>query len=87
MKSRKVDSTAKAALRPVLSFVAIDSPVEKRKFARTGSCERSTKSEVGEFPEVCVLLKVVLLEDVDACSKFIDSRVGHRPGPILKESD
>ncbi|KAB2617054.1 plastidial pyruvate kinase 1 [Pyrus ussuriensis x Pyrus communis] len=73
MKSRKVDSVAKVASRPVLLSAVIDSSTKKGKSARTDSCERSTKFEAGEFPKVCALLKADLLEDVDACAKFVDS--------------
>ncbi|KAM2375294.1 hypothetical protein COP2_045329 [Malus domestica] len=73
MKSSKVDSTAKMPPGHVLPYTATDSSFEKGKSAYTGSYERSTESEAGEFPEVYVLLKVNLLEDVDACARFVDS--------------
>ena len=37
-----------------------------------GSCEKSTKPAFGEFVEICALLKLDLLEDMDACTKFVD---------------
>ena len=46
------------------------------------SCERSTESDFEEFPEVCVLLKANLLEDVNACAKFVDS-----VGKVVVRSD
>ncbi|KAM0960086.1 hypothetical protein ACFX2I_025085 [Malus domestica] len=72
MKSRKVDYAAKVSLGPVLPSAVIVS-AEIRKYAHTGSCERSTKFEAGKFPEVCALLKADLLEDINACAKFVDS--------------
>ena len=73
MKSRKVDSAAKVAPGPVPPSALTDLSAEKGKSARMGSCEKSTEFEAGEFLEVCALLKVDLLEDVDACAKFVDS--------------
>ncbi|KAM1686180.1 hypothetical protein TB2_033497 [Malus domestica] len=73
MKSGKVDSAAKVAPRPSPHSVVTDSSAENGKSARVGSCERSTESEVGEFPEVYALLKADLLEDVDACAKFVNN--------------
>ncbi|KAM1940029.1 hypothetical protein ACFX13_027783 [Malus domestica] len=68
-----MDFTAKVAFGPAPSFIVTDSSAEKGKYASTGSCERSIEFETGEFPEVCVLLKGDLLEDVDTCAKFVDS--------------
>ena len=65
MKSGKVDYAAKVAHEPASSSTVTDSSAEKGKSARMGSCERSTESKVGEFPEVCALLKADLVEDVD----------------------
>ncbi|KAM1602848.1 hypothetical protein ACFX1Z_029518 [Malus domestica] len=73
MKSRKVNSADKVAPRHVPHSVVTDSSAENGKSAHIGSCEISTESEVREFPEVCALLKADLLEDVDACAKFVDS--------------
>ena len=36
-------------------------------------CERSTESEAEDLPEICALLKADLLENVDACTKFVDN--------------
>ncbi|KAM1581846.1 hypothetical protein ACFX10_029648 [Malus domestica] len=73
MKSRKVNSADKVAPKHVHSSAMTDSFAENGKSAHIGSCERSTKFEVREFLEVCALLKADLLEDVDACAKFVDS--------------
>ncbi|KAB2605840.1 plastidial pyruvate kinase 1 [Pyrus ussuriensis x Pyrus communis] len=81
MKSGKVDSTAKVASGPALLFVT-NSYVEKRKSARTGSCEISTESEVREFPKVYALLEADLLENIDACAKFVYS-----VGKVVVHSD
>ncbi|KAM1560294.1 hypothetical protein TB2_003380 [Malus domestica] len=66
MMSGKVNSAPKMAPGPVRSSVMTNSSTEKGKSACKGSCERSTESEVREFPEVCALLKADLLEDIDA---------------------
>ncbi|KAM1382501.1 hypothetical protein ACFX2F_034968 [Malus domestica] len=71
MKSGKVDSVAKVPLGPVPHSVVTDSSSEKEKSALIGNYERSIKAR--EFPEVCALLNVDLLEDVDACAKIVDS--------------
>ncbi|KAM2461599.1 hypothetical protein PS1_012547 [Malus domestica] len=73
IKSENIDYTAKVAPGPVLPSTAIGSSAEKDKSACTGSCERSTKSEAREFRKVCALMKTNLLEDIDACAKFVDS--------------
>ncbi|KAM1216520.1 hypothetical protein ACFX2J_012792 [Malus domestica] len=73
MKSGNVDSAAKVMSGLASHSDVIESSIENGKSARTGSCERSTKSKAGEFLEVCALLKADLLEDVDACAKFIES--------------
>ncbi|KAM3011228.1 hypothetical protein FF2_029958 [Malus domestica] len=73
MKGEKVDSTAKVVPGPVPPSVVIDSSAKKLMSVRMGSCERSIDYEAGEFLEVCALLKVDLLEDVDVCIKFVDS--------------
>ena len=75
IKSGKVDSAAKVAHGPAPPSAVTDLSAEKGKSASTGSCERSTESKAGEFPEVCALLKSDLLKDVDAYAKFVD-RVG-----------
>ncbi|KAM1743627.1 hypothetical protein ACFX12_013504 [Malus domestica] len=73
IKSVKVDFATKVVPGSVPSSPMTDSSVEKGKSTRMGSYERSTESEAGEFPEVCELLKVDLLEDVDTCAKFVDN--------------
>ncbi|KAM1002636.1 hypothetical protein EV1_002957 [Malus domestica] len=82
MKSKKVDFTAKLASELVPPSAVIDSSAKKGKSAHTGNCERSIEFEAGEFPEVCTLLKANLLEDVDACTKFVDS-----VGKVVVRSD
>ncbi|KAM1285431.1 hypothetical protein ACFX2J_027993 [Malus domestica] len=74
-KSDKVDSTAKVALRPIPSVAKIDSSAGKKKTACMGSCEKSTKPVFGEAAEICVLLKPNLLEDMDACAKFVNGKM------------
>ncbi|KAM2162998.1 hypothetical protein ACFX1Q_040727 [Malus domestica] len=44
----------------------------KEETARVGSCEKSIKPASKEATEICVLLKLDLLEDIDACAKFVD---------------
>ena len=72
MKSDKVDSAAKVALRPTDSAVETDSPAGKNETVRMGSCEKTIMPASGEAAEICVLLKPVSLEDMDACTKFVD---------------
>ena len=72
MKSDKVDSAAKVALRPTFSVAETDSPAGKDKTACVGSYEKSTKPASREAAEICVLLKPDLLEDVDNCAKFVN---------------
>ncbi|KAM2448798.1 hypothetical protein PS1_018960 [Malus domestica] len=73
IKSGKVDFIAKVTPGHVPPTVVIDSSTKKGKSARTGNCERSTEFEAGAFLEVCMLLKANLLEDVNACAKFVNS--------------
>ena len=37
-----------------------------------GNCEKSTKPSSGDAAEICALLKLNLLEDMDVCAKFVD---------------
>ncbi|KAM2959910.1 hypothetical protein FF1_029668 [Malus domestica] len=73
MKSGKVDSAGKVAPRPVSLSAMTDLSTENGKSACTCSCEKSTESEAREFPEFYALLKADLLEDVDACAKFVNN--------------
>ncbi|KAM2270819.1 hypothetical protein ACFXTI_038221 [Malus domestica] len=57
MKSDKVDSIAKVALRPTLSVAETDSHIGKEETACMSSCEKSTKPASGEVVGICVLLK------------------------------
>ncbi|KAM1662339.1 hypothetical protein ACFX2K_005103 [Malus domestica] len=72
MKSGKVDSAAKVASRPTPFVAETDSPARKEDTTCMGSCEKSTKLASGEAAEIIVLLKLYLLEDMDACAKFVD---------------
>ncbi|KAM2156321.1 hypothetical protein ACFX1R_042022 [Malus domestica] len=72
MKSDKVDSAAKVALRPTSSAAEADSPAGKEKTARVGSYEKSIKPASGEAAEIYVLLRPDLLKDMDVCAKFVD---------------
>ncbi|KAM2554437.1 hypothetical protein TB2_018558 [Malus domestica] len=71
MNSDKVNSAAKVALRPTLFTAKID-PTRKEETACVGSCEKSTKPASRKAAEICVLLKLDLLEDMDVCAKFVD---------------
>ncbi|KAB2629640.1 hypothetical protein D8674_034435 [Pyrus ussuriensis x Pyrus communis] len=88
MKSDKVDFAAKVALRPTHSAAKTDSPAGKEETARVGSCKKSTKLASGEAVEICVLLKPDLLEDMDACAKFVDGvrnlETAHQEIVVLK---
>ena len=72
MKSDKMDSAAKVALRPIPFTVETDSPAGKEETVRVGRCEKSTKLTSRETVEICVLLKPDLLKDMDSCAKFVD---------------
>ncbi|KAM2157454.1 hypothetical protein ACFX1R_043029 [Malus domestica] len=72
MKSDKVDSTAKVALRPTSSAAETDSPAGNEEIVHVGSCEKSTELASREAAEICVLLKPDMLEDMDTCAKFVD---------------
>ena len=72
IKSNKMDYVAKVAPRPTSSATETDSPAGKEETACVGSCEKSTKPASREADEICVLLKPDLLEDMDACAKFVD---------------
>ncbi|KAM1954625.1 hypothetical protein ACFX16_024274 [Malus domestica] len=67
MNSDKVDFVAKVAPRPTHFAAETDSPARKEETARVGSCEKSTKPAFREAIEICVLLKLDLLEDMDVC--------------------
>ncbi|KAM1331140.1 hypothetical protein ACFX14_043775 [Malus domestica] len=68
MNSDKVDSTAKVALRPTHFAAETDSLARKEETAHVGSYEKSIKPASGEAAEICVLWKLDLLEDMDACA-------------------
>ncbi|KAM1630650.1 hypothetical protein ACFX2K_018755 [Malus domestica] len=72
MNSDKVDFVAKVAPRPTPFATETDSPARKEETARVGSCEKSIKPAYGEAAEICVLLKLDLLDDIDVCAKFVD---------------
>ena len=67
-----MDSAAKVASMPTPSAAETDSPTGKDKIACMGSYEKSTKPFSREDAEICVLLKPDLLENMDACAKFVD---------------
>ena len=68
-----MDSTTKVASRPTPFTAETDSLARKEDTARVGSCEKSTKPASGEAVEIYVLLKLDLLEVMNACAKFVDS--------------
>ncbi|TQE00430.1 hypothetical protein C1H46_013938 [Malus baccata] len=72
MKNDKVDSTSKVTPRSTPHTAETDSPARKKETARMGNCEKFTKPTSREAATICVLLKPDLVEDMDACAKFID---------------
>ena len=72
IKSNKMNYVSKVAPRPTSSATETDSPAGKEEIACIGSCEKSTKPVSREADEICVLLKPDMLEDMDACTKFVD---------------
>ncbi|RXI09282.1 hypothetical protein DVH24_033899 [Malus domestica] len=73
MKNDKVDFDAKVVPRPISLATKTGSPAEKKKTTSMGSCEKSTKPVSGEVAEICALLKLDLLENMDACAELIGS--------------
>ncbi|KAM1624046.1 hypothetical protein PS1_022433 [Malus domestica] len=71
MNSDKVDSPTNVAPMPT-PFVAETDPARKEETALVGSYEKFTKPASEEAAEICVLLKLDLLEDMEACAKFVD---------------
>lgn len=65
MKGRKVDSTSKMA------YGHVPPAAEKKESARGNNCEKSTKPASKEFLDICALLRLDLLKDVEACAKFV----------------
>ncbi|KAM2224977.1 hypothetical protein ACFXTI_018771 [Malus domestica] len=72
MKSDKMPLPAKVEPKSVPFAAETDSFVEKKEIAHAGSREKSTKSVSGEIAEICALLKLDLLEDMNVCTKFIN---------------
>ncbi|KAM1286257.1 hypothetical protein ACFX2J_000330 [Malus domestica] len=64
-KNEGDDFIAKAVSGPT-SFI------EKEAFARMSSHHQPTEPTLGEFSEIHALIKSNLLEDTEACAKFID---------------
>ena len=73
MKSDKVDSAAEVAPRHISPAAKTESPAGKEETARVGSCEKSIKPASGEAAEICALLKLDRLEDMDVCAKFVNN--------------
>ncbi|KAM1945521.1 hypothetical protein ACFX13_000500 [Malus domestica] len=76
MNSDKVPLPAKVAPISVPSAAEIDSSAEKNETTHAGSREIFTKSVYREVTEICALLKLDLLEDIDVYAKFIDGVKG-----------
>ena len=72
MMSDKVDSTAKVVPRPTSHAAEINSPAGKKETAHVGSYEKFTKPAYVEAVEICALLKLDLLENMNASAKFVD---------------
>lgn len=72
MKIMKVDSASRVVPGLVHPATGVDSIVEKEKSAHRSSCQRSTKDAFEEFAEIYALLKLDLLEHLEACTKFVD---------------
>lgn len=64
MMSRKMDFSVKGTHRLAFPYVVLSvPPTDKEETASEGSCKESKRSTPKELPEICVLLKVDLLED------------------------
>ncbi|KAM2140896.1 hypothetical protein ACFX1Q_007240 [Malus domestica] len=53
-----------------------NSSVKNKETASASSHEKFTKSIYGEIADICALLKLDMLEDMDVCAKFIDGVKG-----------
>ncbi|KAM1121518.1 hypothetical protein ACFX19_003232 [Malus domestica] len=76
MKSDKMDFATKVAPKPTPQAAEIDYSVEKKETARVDSREQSTKPVFGEAAEICALLRIDMLKDMDVCAKFVDAVKG-----------
>ena len=87
MKSGKTPSPAKVAPKLVHSAAETKLPSEKRETACASGRDKSAKSNSREAAEICALLKPDLLEDMDACAKFVDGVKGIiGPGSFVKHT-
>ena len=71
MKSDNVDSAAKVVQGLPPSAAEIDWPARNEETALVGTCKKSIKFTSGDAADICALLKPDLLEEMDACTKFV----------------
>ncbi|KAM2355177.1 hypothetical protein ACFX1X_009808 [Malus domestica] len=71
IKSNKVDSATKVVHGPIPLATEIGSHDEKDESTSMGSCEKSTKPISEECTDICELLKLDFLEDMEVCAKLV----------------
>ncbi|KAB2602743.1 S ribonuclease [Pyrus ussuriensis x Pyrus communis] len=73
LAQRKASRLSRAKSGSAFKRLAVMKSGKEDSATQVAPGPRSTESEAEEFPEVCALLKADLLEDVDPCTKFVDS--------------
>ena len=87
VKSGTTSSSAKVAPNLVPPAVEAKLPAERDETACANGPGESAKSNSKEAAEICALLRPDLLEDVDACAKFVDGVKGIiGPGSFVKHT-
>ena len=71
-KSGTTSSSAKVAPNPAPLAAETKLPSERGETACANGPGKSAKSNSKEAAEICALLRLNLLEDMDACAKFVD---------------
>ena len=72
MKGNRTPLPAKVAPQLVHSAVETKLPAEKKETACANGHDKPTRSNSKEAAKICAFLKPDLLEDTDACAKFVD---------------
>ena len=87
VKSGMTFSSAKVTPNLVPPAAEIKLPAERDETACANGPGESAKSNSKEAAEICALLRPDLLEDVDACAKFVDGVKGIiGPGSFVKHT-
>ena len=87
MKNGTTSSSAKVAPNPIPPAAETKLPSERGETACANGPGKSAKSNSKEAAEICALLRPDLLEDMDACAKFVDGVKGIiGPGSFVKHT-